>query len=97
MGEGLADELVNLPRNIYESRHVTGLFERVGLPGCVGSIDCVHLVWDKYPAGFLFACKGKEKLPTLAFQVVASHAKKILSVSSLQAPPTIKRSLDLTL
>ena len=87
-GEGLADELVNLSRNIYESRHVTGLFERVGLPGCVGSIDCVYLVWNKCPAGFLSACKGKEKLPTLALQVVASHTKKISSVSSFFAGAT---------
>ena len=30
-GKGLVDELVNLPRNVYEIRHVTGLFEWVDL------------------------------------------------------------------
>ena len=80
--------LFRLPRNEGKIRHVTGLYERVGLPGCVGSIDCVHLVWDKCPAGFLSACRGKEKLPTLAFQVVASHTRKILSVSSFYAGTT---------
>ena len=58
-GTGLSNVLVNLPRNEAEIRHVTGLYEIVGMPGCIGSIDCVHLVWDKCPAGFLSALKGK--------------------------------------
>jgi len=81
-GRGLADKLISLPKNEEEIRHVTRLFEPVELLGCVGYIDCIHIVWDKCPAGFLSACKGKEKLPTLSFQVCASHTKKNLSVSN---------------
>ena len=54
-GRGLTKVLVHLPCNKDKLRQVTGLYERVGLPGCVGSIDCVHLVWDKCPSGFLSA------------------------------------------
>ena len=53
----------------------------LGLPGCLGSIDCVHLVWNNCPVGITSQCKGKEKVPTLAFQVVVSHTRKILSCS----------------
>ena len=40
--------------------HLTG--ECVGHPGCVKSVDCVHIVWDKCPSGFFSSCKSKEKL-----------------------------------
>ena len=92
-GKGLAKTLIRFPANEAEMRHVVGLFERVGHPGCVGSVDCVHIVWDKCPAGFLSACKGKEKLPTLAFEVVVSHTKKILSVSQFFAGATNDKTI----
>ena len=58
-------------------------YERIGLPDCCGgSIDCMHLVWDKCHLGLSSMCKGKDKCPTLAFKVSASHTTKwILSVS----------------
>ena len=92
-GKGLGNTLIKFPKTEEEIRHVVGLFERVGHPGCVGSVDCVHIVWDKCPAGFLLACKGKEKLPTLAFQCVVSHTKKILSVSQFFAGATNDKTI----
>ena len=53
----------------------------LGLPGCLGSIDCVHLVWNNCPVGITSQCKGKEKCPTVAFQVVVTHTRKIISKS----------------
>jgi hypothetical protein len=54
----------------------------VGLPGCASSVDCVHVFWDACPpAPLQIRCKGKEKYPTLVFEVVVSHIKKILSIS----------------
>ena len=72
---------IRLPENDEELQHVMGLYEKLGLAGCAGSMDCVHFVWDKCPAGLNAVCKGKEKHPTLAFELIASHTKKILSVS----------------
>ena len=66
-----------------EITHVEGLYGCLGLPGCVGSVDCVHIPWEKCPAGLLSSCKGKEGYPTLVFEVVVSHTCKILSVSSV--------------
>ena len=64
-----------------ELRKVMYVYEKKGIPGCGGSIDCVHLIWDKCPASMHSTCKGKGKSPTLAFQCIASHTRKILSVS----------------
>jgi hypothetical protein len=36
------------------------------------------------PAHLQSRCKGKEKFPSVVFEVVASHTKKILSVSGIQ-------------
>ena len=47
----------------------------------MGSIDGVHLCWDKCPAGLLGKCIGKEGKPTLAFEVVATNSRRIQSVS----------------
>ena len=63
------------------------------MPGCVGSVDCVHLVWDKCPAGFLSQCRGKEKHATLAFQAVVSHTKKILALSQFFAGCTNDKAI----
>ena len=72
---------IHLPQTEEEFWHVLGRYERVGLPGCIGSIDCVHLIWNNCPVVITAQCKGKEKFPTLAFQVVVSHTRKILSCS----------------
>ena len=80
-GERAAERHIRMPSTDEEFRHILALYERIGLPGCGGSVDCVHLVWDKCPSGLSSACKGKDKCPTLAFEVSASHTKRILSVS----------------
>lgn len=60
---------------------VESQYARLGVPGCVGSVDCVHIGWDMCPAGVNADCNGKEGFPTLAFQVIASHSRKILAVT----------------
>lgn len=80
-GKAASEDKIHLPRNQTELDHIVELYDRLGLPGCAGSVDCVHLWWDKCPAGLLSQCKGKEGYPSLAFEVICSHTKKILSVS----------------
>ena len=81
MSRDLAPVYIKLPEQEEEVRHVVDLYTRLGLPGCVGSVDCVHIPWDKCPAGLKSSCVGKEGYPTLAFEVVVSHTRMILSVS----------------
>ena len=80
-GVHAAEEVIKLPCDEESLQHVMGLYELLGLPGCTGSVDCVHVVWDKCRAGLQNVCKGKEDHPTLVFEVVASHTRRILSVS----------------
>lgn len=78
-----AKEFIKLPETEEELKHVSGLYEKLGLPGCAGSADCVHLFWDRCPANLVSQCRGKEKYPSVVFQVIAAHTKKIMSVSQI--------------
>ena len=80
-GMRVGPDHIKMPDDTESLRHIMALYERLGLPGCAGSVDCVHVIWDKCPASEQAQCKGKDKVTTLAFQVVGSHTKRILSVS----------------
>ena len=60
---------------------VMNVYSRMGLPGCVGSTDVVHVKWDRCPVRLYHLCKGKEGFPTLAYSVVVDHHRRILSVT----------------
>ena len=36
------------------------VYAKMGLDGCVGSTDCVHVKWDRCPIELTNLCKGKE-------------------------------------
>ena len=56
-------------------------YSQLVLPGAVGSMDCTHVKWMACPKGERFGAVGKEGFPTLSFQVVVDHRKKVLHVS----------------
>ena len=72
---------IKLPKTDKEIDHVEGHHCSLGLLGCLGSIDCVHVGWDVCPASHQSDCVGKEGFLTLAFEVVTSHTRKILGVT----------------
>jgi hypothetical protein len=72
---------VRMPMAEQEIGHTTRNYEHHGVPGCIGSINAVHFAWNMCPAGLLSNCKGKEGYPTLAFQAIVSHTRKVLGVS----------------
>jgi hypothetical protein len=39
------------PDDEEEIVHITALYDQVGLPGCCGSVDVVHIPWGRCPAG----------------------------------------------
>ena len=81
-GENLACDNVFLPRTDKEYDAVESVYREKGLPGCVGSIDCVHVTWDNCRSGLKGECKGKASNPTLAFEVVVDHDRRIQSIST---------------
>ncbi len=44
-------------------------YSDVGLPGCCGSMDVVHIKWGNCPSGDFNRAKGKETFPSLGFSV----------------------------
>ena len=41
----------------------------MGLPGAVGSVDATHIRWHMCPVEKVYLATGKEKHPSVAFQV----------------------------
>jgi hypothetical protein len=60
---------------------VESTYRRMRFPGCIGSMDVTHIYWDKCPEALRFLCKGKEGKPTVAFQAVVEHTKRIQHIS----------------
>lgn len=61
--------------DLYEE--VTSAYTALGFPGCVGSLDCTHIKWSRCPSELRNLCKGKEGFPTLSFEVVCDHSRRI--------------------
>ena len=57
------------------------VYTKLGLPGCIGSADCVHIRWERCPAGYRSFHKGKEGYPTLSYEVTVDHHKKIIAAT----------------
>ena len=71
----------NPPNTKEEIEKTMGIYERMGLPGCIGSTDCVHIRWERCPAGDRTNHKGKEGYPTLSYEVTVDHTKKIIAAT----------------
>jgi hypothetical protein len=56
-------------------------YRRSGLPGCVGFMDCTHVVWDRAAKKVNNMCKRSGKAATLSFEVVVDHFRRIHHVS----------------
>jgi hypothetical protein len=69
------------PQTPEEIERAMGVFTKLGLPGCIGSTDCVHIRWERCPAGSRSSHKGKEGFPTLSYEVTVDHTKKIIAVT----------------
>ena len=75
------DEYVYLPRTDDEKLRWASDYSRMGLPGAIGSTDCVHVEWERCPQGLSNLCTGKEGYPTLAFQATVNHKMRFISVT----------------
>jgi hypothetical protein len=76
------EEYVHPPESDEEIATVMNIYERLGPPSAIGSVDCVHCRWDMTPAGLYNQCKGKEGYPTSAWEAVVDHHMKFRSVTN---------------
>jgi hypothetical protein len=72
---------IKFPKTSAEVKSCVETYAREHLPGCMGSIDCVHVPWPKAIASLRSWYVGKEGIPTVAFEVIVDHSRRILSVS----------------
>ena len=79
----IKSEYINYPSTQDKLKNVMGRYKENFLPGCGRSVDVVHVVWSKCPAGDYNLCKGKEGYPSVAFEVITGYDRQILGVSSM--------------
>jgi hypothetical protein len=95
----LREKWIHLPRDEDELRRCMEPYEAAGLPGCWGSVDCVHVAWDRCPAQWRHQYKrGDKETPTLVWNVLCNNSRWIMSVSSFfagtQCDKTISQNDD---
>jgi hypothetical protein len=57
---------------------VKKVYEYMGFPGAVGSMDCTHVRWDQCPKHLQNICSGKAKKPTICFHMIRMLLSMIL-------------------
>jgi len=77
----LFQEFIYIPEDGDELEKICDAYKKLGFPGCFGSMDCTHVRWWNCPADEQNAAIGKEGYPTLAFQVLVDHGRRILHCS----------------
>ena len=77
----IKDDYIYLPWNNSELHEVQSLYATVGLPGCCGSIDVVHIGWDACPSNLLHLYKGKESYPSIAYEVIVNQKRFIMAIT----------------
>jgi len=77
----LYDEFVVAPGSAAEVAKVEAVYRHMGFPGCVGSIDCVHVAWEGCPAVLRNQYKGGKGYPSIAYEVVCDHNLFILGTT----------------
>jgi hypothetical protein len=65
----MKDDYVYLPWNLTELKQLTQDYDKVGLPGCCGSMDVVHVKWSSCPTGDYNRVKGKSSYSTIGMNV----------------------------
>jgi len=56
----LYPKYVYIPEN-EELNQIRLVYEKMGLPGCIGSMDCTHILWHRCPKILRNNCTGKSK------------------------------------
>ena len=75
------DQVIVLPEEAGDLAIVESRYAAQGVPGCVGSIDCVHVRWDRCPFALRWYHVGKEGFPTRVYEVVVDNTRRIRAVT----------------
>ena len=75
------DKYVYVPEGA-ELNKVEKVYRYMGFPGCVGSMDVTHLHWGACPKTLRHHCIGRYGHPTVAFNFVCAHTRRIHHISN---------------
>ena len=67
--KALLNDVIKPPKEGVELQKVMNVYTRMGFPGAVGSVDATHIRWHMCPVEKVHLATGKEKYPSVAFQV----------------------------
>ena len=70
-----------MPIDDIAYQRVSNEYAARGLPGCIGSVDCVHIGWDRCPTQYKNKYTRKEGYLSVAYEVVCTARKFIQSVT----------------
>lgn len=56
-------------------------YRLAGTPGAIGSVDCVHLHYDRCPAQERSSYDGPKGHPTISYEMVVGHNRRIYSLT----------------
>ena len=76
------DRWIVYPTTAVEAADNLAVYGRLGFPGAIGSVDCTHVYWGRCPALFSNTYSGKEKKPTVAYEVTVNHSGRVLYIST---------------
>ena len=76
----LAPQYIKMSGSVEELRHISKTYAERGFPGACGSTDGVQIAWEGCPHAYRNSFTGKEKYPTLGFNVTVGHDRRILHV-----------------
>ncbi len=79
----MKEEYIFLPRNITELQRINKYYNDVGLPGCCGLMDVMHVKWLSRPTGDHNRVKGKAGYPTLTFQCITDFNRRVIGIYGL--------------
>ena len=78
----ICDEYIYMPKDNATCRRVVGEYTaRRAFPGCIGSVDCVHIGWDRCPTQYTNLYTGKEGFASIAYNVICTSRKFIQSIT----------------
>jgi hypothetical protein len=72
---------VVIPADGEYRQRVLDVYGRLGLHGCVGSLDATRIQWGMCPNGERRSCIGKEAHPSLIFMVLVDHFRRVQYIS----------------
>jgi hypothetical protein len=80
----MRNQFISKPKNVNELLPIARSYKDVGLPGCCGYTDVVHVWWSQCPLGDSNRGEGKESFPSLAFECVTDFNFRIMGVYGQQ-------------